>query len=541
MNTVRQSLFHRFLSRLGNFHVFFIRALSAARLFNRDPRYLSGWIPVSGTGWIVLLLVCLTAPCAASERGVVIFRDEGGQDVGMYDESHALLVGVSDYRRGWPRLPGVKKDLVAVRQALQRHGFKVHVKEDLADKDELERAFEEFIIRHGLAEQNRLLFYFAGHGHTHKPPYADSNDPEEWMGYIVARDAPFPETDLPGFLRHAVSMERFEELSKQIEAKHALFVFDSCFSGSVFALSRSPRPQSITYKTARPVRQFITSGSADETVPDVSLFRRQLVAALAGEADGNGDGYVTGAELGDFLQNTVINYTHSAQHPQYGKIRHPRLDKGDFVFSLASAAPIIAGPGADSDREPERTDGRSEIQPAMLTVRSNVHGDMVYIDGRKMGSTRLDVELPPGVHTVRVEKPGYFPEEETLELMPGQPRVLRVTLRARTKKAAPSQVQVKEYRCNDCLATIIASARGVSTEREVVMARMMAERKALKNIEERLSQVLSDPPYSLEPTHAADVVDEGEIMEVEYGRLGSKVTAEVKYRLKVPNVGEAAR
>jgi hypothetical protein len=76
------------------------------------------------------------------------------------------------------------------------------------------------------------------------------------------------------------------------------------------------------------------------------------VAGLKGEADANGDGYVTGTELGEFLQDNVINYSKGAQHPQYGKIRHPLLDKGDFVFQLPSVdvsvpPPAPAPPGAD--------------------------------------------------------------------------------------------------------------------------------------------------------------------------------------------------
>jgi hypothetical protein len=43
---------------------------------------------------------------------------------------------------------------------------------------------------------------------------------------------------------------------------------------------------------------------------------------------------VTGVELGEFLQKTVVNYSKGSQHSQYGKIRNPNLDKGDFVFSL---------------------------------------------------------------------------------------------------------------------------------------------------------------------------------------------------------------
>ncbi len=143
--------------------------------------------------------------------------------------------------------------------------------------------------------------------------------------------------DLDGFKAKAIDMQMMDVYARRIECKHALFLFDSCFSGSIFALSRAV-PASISYKTTYPVRQFITSGSAGETVPDESIFSQQFAAALDGEADTDGDGYVTGVELGEFLHTNVINYSRDSQHPQYGKIRDPNLDKGDFVFQLPRKA-----------------------------------------------------------------------------------------------------------------------------------------------------------------------------------------------------------
>ena len=67
-------------------------------------------------------------------------------------------------------------------------------------------------------------------------------------------------------------------------------------------------------------------------------------------------------------------------------------------------------------------------QKASLTVRSNVYGDRVYIDGQEMGSTRLDVELAPGRHSVRVEKDGYLPYEKTVELEAGRDTLIRASL-----------------------------------------------------------------------------------------------------------------
>ena len=92
------------------------------------------------------------------------------------------------------------------------------------------------------------------------------------MGYLVPKDAPNPNQDPMGFELSAISMQNIETYARNISSKHALFVFDSCFAGSIFNVTRAI-PKAIELKTARPVRQFITSGSADQEVPDQSVFR----------------------------------------------------------------------------------------------------------------------------------------------------------------------------------------------------------------------------------------------------------------------------
>jgi hypothetical protein len=245
----------------------------------------------------------------------------------LYKDSYALIIGISEYTGGWPRLRGVREDIQLVKNALESHGFKTVVVND-PTRSELDRALGDFINTYAQEPQNRILIYFAGHGHTVLTSYGEE------LGFIVPSDTPDPRVDPTGFKNVAIPISQFEILAKQIDSKHALFMFDACFSGSIFNISRAV-PDAISYKTTLPVRQFITSGSANEEVPDKSIFRKEFITALTTDhADANKDGYVTGSELGEYLQTNVTNYSYNLQHPQYGKIRNPNLDKGDFVFEL---------------------------------------------------------------------------------------------------------------------------------------------------------------------------------------------------------------
>jgi hypothetical protein len=268
-----------------------------------------------------------------------------------YDESHALIIGISHYANGWRNLPGVRRDVEDVRGALQKQGFRVTVKLDLNQAD-LDRALRDFVGAHGQNPRNRLVIYFAGHGHT-----LTTKDGRP-LGYIVPADAPAPDEKNPGpFKSFAISMSDIEKFAREIESKHALFVFDSCFSGSLFRVRSNAVPDSISDLTDQQVRQFITAGTEKQTVPDESVFRGQFVKALAGEADRDRDGYITGTELGYFLRTTVTDYTRKMQTPEFGKIRDPDLDKGDIVF-LAPGGPVARRP------QPSPPPRREEVAPA---------------------------------------------------------------------------------------------------------------------------------------------------------------------------------
>ena len=286
----------------------------------------------------ILLAFCLSSPAFSATRIPGSVRDRVGKEVVNYKSSFALVIGNIDYSGGWRTLPGVKTDIDAVKNSLQQKGFKVILRQNLS-KSALENAFEEFIFEYGMEPSRRLLFYYAGHGESVKNLESQAS-----MSYLVGIDAPKRGLNPSGFLRKSLSMDRVDVFAAQIQSRHALFVFDSCFSGGIFKSSMGGQ-EHIEEKTGQPVRYFITSGSATEEVPDDSQFRKLFLEGIDGEADLTRDGYVTGTELGMFLHEKIVNYSRKTLHPQYGKIMRPGLDRGDFVFILPQTTGPAPPPG----------------------------------------------------------------------------------------------------------------------------------------------------------------------------------------------------
>ncbi|MEW6267496.1 MAG: SUMF1/EgtB/PvdO family nonheme iron enzyme [Thermodesulfobacteriota bacterium] len=301
----------------------------------------------------ILAIICLASLCATflawgQDKGIrrnVTAITRQGQNLALYGDYYALVIGASKYQH-WPMLQFAAQDAQDVSARLKSLGFNVKTVLD-PNSDQLKAALDDIAYGEGQTRNRGLLIFFSGHGDTEG--LADSTE----MGYIVPVDCPLRSRDPRGFARLAVSMNDIEALARKINSKHVLMVFDSCFSGSVFSMLKEPPPE-ISEKSARPVRQFITAGGAKETVPDRSVFKVSFLQGLEGEADLNKDGYVTGSELGMYLQSAVVNYSRGGQHPQYGKIRNPELDKGDFIFVLGASG---EGSGGPSSPPPVQTAG----------------------------------------------------------------------------------------------------------------------------------------------------------------------------------------
>ena len=356
-----------------------------------------------------------------TERGMkpIAVRIHTGKAINLYEASHALIVGNGNYTH-WKPLPGALQDVEEVKLALETHGFNVTLKTDLHRAD-FDRALAEFVLEAGRAKANRLLFYYAGHGYTRKS--ATNED----LGYLVMVDAPQPIQDAVGFELASTDMKTLVTQAEKIQARHVLFLFDSCFSGTILSVRDEKKPpESISDSIKYPVRQFITAGRAGEVVPDHSDFKQAFLDLIQGRArEPFPDGYITGEELGYYLKSQVPVYN-KVQHPQYGKIRDPRLDKGDFVFVLSK----------------NNGNGGIELDPiAVLNITSKPSEASVYVDGILVGKTplrsyqidtgaRLEKQVDIGIelsgYRSRVQKVmlkggDQFPWDVHLKRIPTQP------------------------------------------------------------------------------------------------------------------------
>jgi hypothetical protein len=297
---------------------------------------------------LILIFLCqaVGSDCRAASPGVkgISVSTDKGKELYLYRDYHALVIGISNYEN-WPKLPNAAGDAREVAGRLAGLGFQVKTVFDPTSA-EIRKAFSELVYRVGWVEDRAILIYYAGHGETET--LADKTK----MGYIIPRDCPLIKKDPMGFSECAISMRDIESVSMKIQSRHVIMLFDSCFSGSLFNIVRAV-PDDITEKAALPVRQYITAGREDEQVPDRSTFKRVFLNGIEGDADLTRDGYVTGSELGMYLADNVVNYTRRAQHPQYGKINNPSLDRGDFVFvPLKSSGTVSPTPPSTAKEKP---------------------------------------------------------------------------------------------------------------------------------------------------------------------------------------------
>lgn len=246
-----------------------------------------------------------------------------------YATSHALIVGINDYKLA-PPLGYAINDAEGVAMTLiGQFGFSEDNVKLLINKEATrQRIIESFLsfTDEGTNVDDRLFFFFAGHGHTLASRRGD-------VGYLIPYD---------GSAKNLSTLIRWDDLTRNSEliaAKHVLFIMDACYGG--LAITRSLPSGSMRFlkeMLLRYTRQVLTAGKADEVVSDSggplpghSIFTGHLLEALNGKA-ANEDGIITANGVMAYVYERVAKDQYSNQTPHFGFLD----GDGDFVFKVPS-------------------------------------------------------------------------------------------------------------------------------------------------------------------------------------------------------------
>jgi hypothetical protein len=240
---------------------------------------------------------------------------------------YALVIGINNYTAPLPTLKTAVNDAQAVAKLLsERYGFQVNLLlNENATRANILKTLDQY--RRNLAENDNLLIYYAGHGHS---------EPEADKAYWLPADAEADATS-----NWIIADELTTDIRVQ-PARHVLIISDSCYAGGLTrdaALDIRPDDRTVFLKKmlASKSRTLMASGG-NEPVSDTgsaghSVFASALLAALQ-KIDQ--DAFTAGDLFHNFIEQQVAG--RSDQVPRYSLIRNSNHDDGDFVFTRKASA-----------------------------------------------------------------------------------------------------------------------------------------------------------------------------------------------------------
>ena len=304
-------------------------------------------------------------------------------DGGIYDRSWALIIGINDYENV-PDLHYAVEDALAIKNMLinefnfSRNNVRVLIDKE-ATQSNINKEMSKLLKSAGV--NDRVVFYFAGHGETEELGLE-----EVATGFLMPSDA-----DVENLYFSAIPMEDLRSVSKFSKAKHMLFLVDACYSGLAAVNTRglsTNSPNYIDKITQENARQIITAGQKDEKVLEKdewehSAFTKNLISGLKDKkANSNGDDFITGSELGFYLQEKVSLDTENSQTPQ---VKRLTTHEGEMIFL------------SKSEKTKQKTDYELDLKKLILELEQlKVNQEVVKKNVRviKPGSTGLYARNP---------------------------------------------------------------------------------------------------------------------------------------------------
>ncbi|MEP0924351.1 caspase family protein [Leptolyngbya sp. ST-U4] len=297
----------------------------------------------------------------------------------------AIVIGINNYHNGIADLKTAKPDAAKLAGLLSKdYNYQVELITDETERKptltEIRTLLTEWLPQQlkPPAENNRLLFYFAGHG----MPLESDDGPR---GFLLPQDAnPNPK---PGESNNFLPMQELHDALITLPCHHLLIILDCCFAGTFrWSSTRKaiPIPETIHRQhydrfIRYPAWQVIASSAHNQEALDFlsdkrgisakdeqhSPFAEALFEALQdGEPDEKGnrhkeadltkDGVITAPELYLYLRDNVETRSGERQTP--GLFPLKKHDRGEYIFHDPSFDPttLSEAPELDEANNPYR-------------------------------------------------------------------------------------------------------------------------------------------------------------------------------------------
>lgn len=250
------------------------------------------------------------------------------------------VIGINDYEH-WPKLKNAVEDAIGIQKLfVEKFGFIAPFDamiNNVATKENIISLIDDQ-LRYALNEDDSLILFFAGHGHTRIDKIGKK---EIETGFIIPVEARRMHASKEHWSDY-VEIDPLLKSAGKLPARHILVILDSCHSGLALGEAMIVFRDAVRYEndlSSRVSRKIITSARREQLALDSgpieghSLFTGTLIDSMNwGKADLDGNDLVTSSELGLFVQSTVGQASESKQTPDFGSFYHD--DRGEMVIYL---------------------------------------------------------------------------------------------------------------------------------------------------------------------------------------------------------------
>ena len=369
------------------------------------------------------------------EVGGAQTRDFGAVDLkrttGAGGRKLIVTIGIARYR-GWPQLGNSVNDARRTAEAFRRYGFEqaIELFDDAATAEALRNLATDGL--HDLSEDDSLIVFLAGHGHTITSRFGDGDSIK--TGYLIPVDGDPPGRSMARWLR----LDSWLSDLARLPLRHLLVILDACHSGIALGSLNRWRGDGCTAALdrlgARRSRRVITSAQDDQRamdsgpLPGHSLFTGCLLEALCDGLVAPGE-HFTGSQLGMYLQRRVAAYSRSSQTPDFGTLEQDQ--RGELILQMPRVAGATRPPlhqAVEPGEHTPRSRSRSRVRCLSTIVIAALAGSTYpywtrspsFDLARILRAVGLPPQSPPGCPRTMVLEgpfalPGGYSPPPTLE------------------------------------------------------------------------------------------------------------------------------